>query len=56
MILYRVAPYPAISCVFEDGTDGNSIPLESIATVDLKVTDHANGTFDYEMASNIPVS
>jgi hypothetical protein len=57
MMAYQVAPYPNISCVFEDGIGGApSVPLDAFAEVGPKVTDNEDGTFDYEVALNIPVS
>ena len=56
-IVHHVAPYPNISCVFEDGTGGApSVPLDTIAVVEPNVTENEDGTFDYEIAPNIPVS
>jgi hypothetical protein len=54
----EVAPYPNISCVFEDGIGAGPprVPLDEIAEMKIKVTDHRNGTFKYDMASNISVS
>jgi hypothetical protein len=54
----QAAPYPNISCVFEDGigVGPSSVPLDAIAVMKLLVTDNGNGTFNYEMASDIPVS
>ena len=57
MMAYRVAPYPNISCVFEEGIDGApSVLLDTIAEVEPNVTDNKNGTFNYEVAPIIPVS
>ena len=57
MMVYHVAPYPNISCVFEDGIDGApSVPLDAITEVELNVTKNENGTFTYEVAPTIPVS
>ena len=58
MKVYQAAPYPNINCVFEDGIGGGPpiVPLDEIAEVKWHITDHSNGTFNYEMASNIPVS
>lgn len=57
MKVYQAAPFPNISCVFEDGIGGGqpSVPLDVIAEVKQLITDHRNGTFNYEMASNIPI-
>jgi hypothetical protein len=56
--VHEVAPYPNISCVFEDGIGGGppSVPLDSIADVKQFVTYYGNGTFRYEMTSNVSVS
>ena len=57
MMLHPVAPYPNISCVFEDGIDGApSVSLDTITEVKPNVTENENGTFNYEVAPNIPVS
>jgi hypothetical protein len=57
MMVYQVAPYPNISCVFEDGIGGApSVPLDTIAEVKPNITKDENGTFTYEVAPNIPVS
>jgi len=58
MMLYQVAPQPIISCVFEDGIGQNppSISLGIVAKVITNITSQNSGTFNYEMASDIPVS
>jgi hypothetical protein len=57
MTAFDVAPYPNISCVFEDGIGGApSVPLDAIAEVKPNVTENEDGTFHYEVAPNIPVS
>ena len=58
MMLYQVAPYPNVSCVFEDGIGANSpsVSVDAVAEVTTDITNHNNGTFNYEMSSNIPVS
>jgi len=57
MVVYHVAPYPNISCVFEDGIGGApSVPLDAIMEVEPNVTENENRTFNYKMAPNIPVS
>jgi hypothetical protein len=57
MMAYQVAPYPNISCVFEDGIGGPpSVPLDTIAEVKPNITNHNNGTFSYEVEPIIPVS
>ena len=57
MMAYYVAPYPNISCEFEGGIDGApNVTLEAIAEMKPNVTENENGTFNYEVAPNIPVS
>jgi len=57
MWAYNVAPYPNISWVFQRGIDGApSVTLDAIAKVEPNVTDNKDGTFNYEVAPNIPVS
>jgi hypothetical protein len=57
MWAYNVAPYPNISWVFERGNDGApSVTLDAIAVVEPNVTENEDGTFNYEVAPNIPVS
>jgi hypothetical protein len=56
MVVYHVAPYPNISCVFEDGIGGApSVPLDAIMEVEPNVTENENRTFNYKMAPNIPI-
>jgi hypothetical protein len=53
----QAAPYPNISCVFQDGIGGApSVPLDTIAEVKPNITEDENGTFTYELAPTIPVS
>jgi len=57
MMANHVAPYPNISFVFENGIGGApSVLLDAIAEVEPLVTDNEDGTFNYEIAPNIPVS
>jgi len=57
MVVYHVAPYPNISCVFEDGIGGApSVPLDAIVEVKPNITENKDGTFNYTIAPNIPVS
>jgi len=56
MMVYPVAPYPNISCVFEDGIGGApSVSLDTITEVKPNVTENEDGTFNYEVAPNIPM-
>ena len=57
-MLYQVTPYPNVSCVFEDGIGENppSVSLDTVAEVTTNLTYNNNGTYNYEMSSNIPVS
>jgi hypothetical protein len=57
VMAYNVAPYPNISCVFEEGIDGApSVALDTIAEMEPNVTENENGTFNYEVTPYIPVS
>jgi len=57
MTAYQVAP-PNISCVFEDGIGCGplSVPLDTIAELKPNITDNKDGTFNYEVVPDIPVS